>query len=872
MLTGQCPDCGYPIGGAGQPVPGQPYCSRCGLALTGELADELVRSAQELARLDEKRAQLSARFQHTLARLRQERAQRVAHASVPASGWPMPEDQRGWWPAAPGLWAPERAPQPGTTPAGPPPDASPPSVKTVLLVLGGVLLAVAAVVFTLVSWSSLGIGGRAAILGAITAVALATPAWLVRRLRDTAETIALLGVVLLLLDAYAIWAVDLAGVQHLDPAGYAAGALAVVCAGWVGYAVAVPLRLPLPTAVVLAQPVPMLAAIALDASPSGFVLAWGLTAALDLGVHHVARVRTTPGPTSGGVTRTATWIVATVTGILAETLSVAVGLVVLVVTTGRVELAWACGALAVPAATAFGYAALRPPDVGRHLAAAAGTVPLAAVGVRIAVELAQPGWYALAPAGVATLVTLAAVLARPSWRWGPLTTGTVLAAGVGVWAAALVTAAALGPLLWVNASWSGAPPHARAALSPLWEWPGSTAVLPATALVVVALAAAARVVFGGTAARATGLVGVAAAGLVLPVALDLPYPAALAALAALAVALLVVPVTLNESALHYTSAVLGFGVLVTTVGWSLAERPATLVLLGVFAVLLGCGVAVTRAVAVRAASVAGTVAFAGGEVAAVALAAGWPARYAAFPVLGTAAVALAAAALAHKRWPRQAVAPRAAAELGCCVLAAAAIAMTAPHGTLLALAVAGAGLLALAAALQPDRRAAVYAGVGLLLVATWVQLATMDVRVPEAYTAPPAALALLLGWLRRRQRPHISSWLAYAPGLVIILAPSVVTLWPDAGWLRAVLLGVGTVAVTLAGARTRLQAPLLLGSAAVAVVAGHELMPYVMELASLVPRWIPLALGGSVLLFAGATYERRLRDVRRLHGYISSLQ
>jgi hypothetical protein len=83
------------------------------------------------------------------------------------------------------------------------PEAPAPSVQNVLLLLGGILLTIAAMVFTLVSWGHLGIAGRAVVLGAVTVAALAAPAVLLKRgLRSTAESVAGLGLALTVLDAY----------------------------------------------------------------------------------------------------------------------------------------------------------------------------------------------------------------------------------------------------------------------------------------------------------------------------------------------------------------------------------------------------------------------------------------------------------------------------------------------------------------------------------------------------------------------------------------------------------------------------------------------------------------------------------------------
>ncbi|MGW6709019.1 SCO7613 C-terminal domain-containing membrane protein, partial [Streptomyces sp. NPDC054956] len=160
----------------------------------------------------------------------------------------------------------------------------------------------------------------------------------------------------------------------------------------------------------------------------------------------------------------------------------------------------------------------------------------------------------------------------------------------------------------------------------------------------------------------------------------------------------------------------------------------------------------------------------------------------------------------------------------------------------------------------------------LFLAATWVRLAASDVTVPEAYTLPVTAAALAVGFLRRRRDAEAPSWTAYGPGLAATLLPSTVAVWGDPHWLRPLLLGLAALAVTLAGARHRLQAPLLLGGAALTAVALHELTPYVVQVVDALPRWLPPALAGVLLLAAGATYEKRLRDARRLRDAIGRLK
>lgn len=181
------------------------------------------------------------------------------------------------------------------------------------------------------------------------------------------------------------------------------------------------------------------------------------------------------------------------------------------------------------------------------------------------------------------------------------------------------------------------------------------------------------------------------------------------------------------------------------------------------------------------------------------------------------------------------------------------------------------GVLLAGTALRPDRRWAGYAGTGFLLLASWLRLLASDISVIEAYTVPFSLVLLGFGWWRARGG-ETSSWGAYGPGLVSSLAPSTFALLTGSGWLRPLLLGGVSLAVLLIGARLRLQAPAVLGGLTLAVVALHELAPWIAEVVVLVPRWVPMALGGLLLVAVGATYEARLRDVRRLRGAVGRMR
>jgi len=342
-----------------------------------------------------------------------------------------------------------------------------------------------------------------------------------------------------------------------------------------------------------------------------------------------------------------------------------------------------------------------------------------------------------------------------------------------------------------------------------------------------------------------------------PVAAGLPYGVALAA------AWLPAPVAatflVRRPDAHLVP---GLCAVVTPVAlalvWSLPHDTAALTVWGATAALaagLSAGLhrSGPRWIAEGAAA-AGVIAL-GVEAARAGVTAGLPAHLAAFAVLGVAVACLPVAARLRST----------AVEATGYGVGAAALLMTIPHRDAASVALAVAGVAALGVALRAERRrAAVPAAVVLLTLASWLRLSAAGVTAPEPYVAPVAVVALLLGHLHRRRFPQTGSWPAYGPGLGIGLVPALGAAWADVHWLRPLLLGVVALAVTLAGARHRLRAPLMLGGAVLTADAVHELAPAIAQSLGLLPRWAPLAAAGLLLLFLGATYEQRLADGRRL--------
>ncbi|MFD9056628.1 MULTISPECIES: SCO7613 C-terminal domain-containing membrane protein [Streptomyces] len=821
-------------------------------------AEELALLERELIWLDTRRAQLLRRRSWLKAALRAQSGR----------GWQPPPGVPGGWahaPAAHPARAAHPAPPVHPAPAVPPGSATGgPGAQHVLLILGGLLLAVAAIAFTLFSWGELGIVGRAVVLAGVTAGALGAPVLLLRRgLGATAEAVGAVALLLTVLDAYALHAAVL---PEADGAGYAAFASGALAAGWTAYGAGVGrLRLPLPAAVVAGQFPLVLGAWA--AGGSVLVIGWALLVTAAASV--VVAVR---GP--GLAVRATAWSGAGATwagGLL-------IGLGESVSAGGPFDAAGP-GALLLGAAAVALTAAWRAP---REMAVTGGVVAgLAAVAGVGGVLRTEVPWswavvvHLLCGAALAPVARIA-VVPRP-------VRGGVLGAAAGVTGlavlAVLPSAAAtlLGPAAVLTGLWAGAPGGVREVAAGAGAWPDDMSVPVVLLVVAVLLGAvyASLVQEGRAPAGRTGAAGAVAVGLVSAAVPVLLVTAGVAYAAALAVDLLLVAGLLGAAlAVRRVPAAAGATALWCAVAvaahtglLALAAEPATYAVFGLLLVLFAAVAARSGEVVTRSLSLVLSVVCA----LVVAVAAGASLELGA-PRMAVLVLAVPAVAVVLGLWLRTpAVVVPLEAGAGVGALVALGLALT--DGAYLSLVLALCGVLAAATAVRPERRpGAGYLAVGLFALATWVRLVSAGVTHPEAYTLPVSVIACAVGLLRRRTDPEASSWAAYGPGLGVTLGPSLLALWSDPHWQRPLLLGAAALAVTVTGAVRRLQAPLLLGGGTLALVALHELAPHVAQVFDALPRWSVPALAGLLLLALGATYEQRLRDARRLREHVGRMR
>jgi hypothetical protein len=428
---------------------------------------------------------------------------------------------------------------------GPPPEASPRTVQNVLLVAGGLLLGVAAVVYAVLA-SGLQAAGGLAVLAAVTVVMLGGAFFLIRvRLVSTAETLTTVGLLLVPVDGYLVsqlppiarsgtpmWVVE--GIIFAISAGLAFVLHRVTKLSSARYAV-----------VLYLQPVLPLVAYPWIKGPTGLALVFAVVAAGDAvmarsiersqrlplaigGQHPLMHPVVLEGAWSSFWLRELTWTLHGLT-VLA---SVAYGTVALwqaddaaAATRGGVALLLAC------AVGLFGALILRTPPLPD---VAAGALTLAWIGASGRVASLATSSQTLLVLSVALAVTGFGVrLIPPAARRGPQVASTLAVAAVGAFVIGASLRAAIAPIkaglpIWHHRS----PEDYTSILAHASSSMGSSLVIT---VALTALAAGLALPPGFR--REVAVFGAALADLAAPASLRLTESAALLVLTGTAIAI-----------------------------------------------------------------------------------------------------------------------------------------------------------------------------------------------------------------------------------------------------------------------------------------------------------------------------------------------
>jgi hypothetical protein len=752
--------------------------------------------------------------------------------------------------------APSAAPPfpPVDRPAAPRPDRSW-SAGTILLVLGAFGLVVAALIFVTRSWEDLGLAGRTLILLGVTTVIGGLGVWVTRRpLRASAEAVWSVFLALLTLDLFAAHHEDLAGLGALSVAA------AWIVWGAVGLAIGVAIALwarPHVKTVLIAPAVAGGAAIAVAGAGSaavgdGWDVEWRMILALV--VTGVLALATRPAKLAP-LTTAARIVVAAF--FAASYVAAFVGLVehpalddlaggghggpMLLMAVASVVIAWV-----VPV--------VRIPSIALAVAAAAALVitPVAEAGGE------EGTWVVVA--ALAALLAAAGSRGTSDWSRGlrlgaaPVVAGIALV-HVRLFADVLETIGRIVDDPWL-ADWDlrldvPAVGNHTAWVVPVvlvgivvaaWfvaRWPELSAVTPHAPAVVAA-------------ALALGTVNAV-------VALRWPIWAVALSLLVLAAALL----GLRLRAVVSTPSIMA--VLLVLVASALAaashEVSAATWLLGGL-VLVAAALLSTGDVLRHVHAVVGVGLILAGTAAIVDL---LEVDGAAVPlVVGIVALSLLAAAeLAPRSHP---VAP--AIEIASAVGLLVALVTPGSSGEIaVRWTIAGVALIALSF-LVAARRWLVWPGIAALVVAYVALIVDSGFTFVEAYTLPLGAAGLAVGLLLTTRKPTVSTWALLGPGLALALLPSVPQALAEPTGLRALLLGVGALTVLAIGVRWGWQAPFLTGVTILALLVLFNIGPY----ANAAPRVVLIAVVSALLLGVGITWEDRVRDGRKLIGYLRSMR
>ena len=805
--TLQCPRCRRPVDAE--------RCPSCGLVQTGE---QVGRLRAVVARLDTiARAQYALTAEATALRAEQASLLRTLETG------PVPERRR------------------------PAPESRPEVVRDVLLWLGSALVAVAALIFALFAWRRLGDTGRAGLLFAMTFIAAGAAYGLLKRLPATAEALGGLTLALFLVDWFVLRKGGVGAGLSVETwwamgTGMGAG-LSAAAAPW--------LRLQAVAAAVLVQVSAVLVVTRLEAD-------W--TVALGLALV-AAPLAAAAGLLSGDRVWTPAAVVLACGVLLMEVaaLTLVEDLFVLGDGATSARLAAILLAMALAPAAALWTAGAGSPARRDALVAAGAASVLGAVAMLAAAVWTTPASL-LAAVAVLGAGGVALALVLPA----EVRAGSLFAAGTGLGVGVVrllepVGEAVATPMSWLTDVWgatlgddaldvAGAGLAFDAAIVALLALAGAAGLVLARGRSLVP----APLAWSAGAAAAVGLLATAplAAGAPVWAAALVTAAGALAAMAAAAVADR--RGGRNPSlALAAAAAVLG----ATAGGWAAATEAGTLAFLACLAAGAGVATAAARTAAFRQALGALAAAAAAGEGAAIAASAGASTAHAGVVVAMVGGAALVAGALWRHR-AAEGVALEAVGA-GALVLGAGLAASQEPW---LAVVLTAAVAWLMVAGSSPTRRLWLAAGAGAAVAATWAWLATFDVGLVEAYTLPAAAVALGAGMIARRRNPTVDSWAAFAPGLGIGLLPSVALVILDGGLARPLAVTLAALVVLLAGAQTRLQAPMVLGAGALLVVGLDALWP----VAARVPRWAAIGTIGLTLLWLGATAEHRLAQLKEL--------
>ena len=524
-------------------------------------------------------------------------------------------------------------------------------------------------------------------------------------------------------------------------------------------------------------------------------------------------------------------------------------------------------AIGVPPAGRVFLSRLRPSSFVDLLTTIAWSAPIGALAV--AGAPGTDGFRLLALiACLAGAVALGARLVPTPWQTGARVAGILGFAVPLIGAIGPVGVAWSRALSWLNHGWTGSlDMHLRGNFGPM----RSAAIEHAGPVLVILIALAIATVAQGRLFAASKLgvegsvVGIAG-GLALAVAvtaLDPTIGIALGVHLTLGVACMTAAIAWDVSQprrsrdLLVTAAV----VLIPAIGWAAVSVTATIVALAVIA-LIGIAASIRARPATRplAAAIAGLSLMTEVGVVAHAL----EARDA---IAGFVVLIAAGALLLTARFLRPLSFARVDLEVASVIGGATGLLLAADESAWRTIALVVLVPVMVSAARLTDERADGYGTAAAIaaVVATFSVVARAPVMV-ELFSIPSALAALVIARIGSHDTRR-ASWATVGPGLLIGFAPSVAVVVAHGGTLRPVLVLVAAGITIAIGVRSNLRAPIDVGGLSALVLAIDGISP----VAAGLPRWLLIGTLGALALWAGATADRRLEQLRRWRTAVDQL-
>ena len=165
-----------------------------------------------------------------------------------------------------------------------------------------------------------------------------------------------------------------------------------------------------------------------------------------------------------------------------------------------------------------------------------------------------------------------------------------------------------------------------------------------------------------------------------------------------------------------------------------------------------------------------------------------------------------------------------------------------------------------------------WVAIGLALIAAAIGLVQDAIDPVELASVTIAVALLVTGSLHLRAVAEAKSWPWLAPGVLVLLVPSLLATIDDSALWRLVSLGVVGVIVIVIAVVRRLQAPFVIGVVVVLIHGIATFLPQLRAVYQAVPWWLWLGLGGVVLIVLAARYEHRIQNLKNVAMRFASLR